>query len=195
MALTTVNKLKTVWLNDQSTVNDTRYAVLISQAEAIINSICKQPVNGTAVAHDFMPEVKGNSVHLLHYSVPVVLNSLQYRELPTDSWTTASGATAFTTGGVTSIYFGDTFTANFYRANLTVGYDGTTHTVPRDLESVCCEMVVDLFKMTDFGGRENRFGLTQIANNEGGTTQTTVFKDMTSRFRRKLLPWVLRSWL
>lgn len=195
MALTTVNKLKTVWINDQSTVNDTRYAMLISQAEALINSICKQPVTGVAVAHDFMPEVKGNAVHMLHYSVPAVLMSLQYRNLPTDSWTTAVGATAFTNGGVTSIYYGEGFTENFYRANLTVGYDGTTHPVPADLENVCCEMVVDLFKITDFGGRENRFGLQQIANNEGGMTQTTTFRDLTNRFRGKLSKYILRSWL
>lgn len=195
MALTTVNKLKTLWLNDQSTVNDTRYKLLIAQAEEIINSICKQPINGKVVAYDFMPEQRGNRVHLLHYSVPVVMSSLQYRDLPTDSWTTATGATLFTNGGVTSIYYNEGFTANLWRANLTVGYDGTTNAVPADLEEVCSEMVLELFKFTDFGGRENRFGLQQIANNEGGMNQTTIFRDLTTRFRSKLMPYVLRSWL
>ena len=194
MALTTVNKIKTQWINDQSTVNDTRYKLLIGQAEAVINSICKQPVNGTAVAHDFIPE-RGNRVHLLHYTVPVQLVSLQYRDLPTDAWTTASGAVVFTSGGVTSIYYDEGFNAAMWRANLTVGYDGTVNAVPADLEEICCEMVVDLFKFSDFGGRENRFGIQQIATNEGGMTQTTIFRDMTARFRQRLAPYVLRAWL
>jgi hypothetical protein len=193
MALTTVNRLKTVWLNDQSSANDTRLAALITQAESIINNICRQPVTGQSVAYDFVGSQ--NRTHILHYTVPVVLASIQSRNNPYDSWTTITGPVVFSTGGVKSLYKDDSFTDVFYRANLTVGYDGTTHVVPAALEEICCEMVVDLLKMTDFGGRENRFGVSSIAVNQGGMTQTTVYKDLTTRFRQRLLPYTTMGML
>jgi hypothetical protein len=175
MALTTVNKLKTVWINDQSSANDSRLASLITQSESIINNICKQPVTGQAVAYDFVGD--GNRVHLLHYTVPVVMNSIQERDNPYDAWSTITGPVVFNTGGVTSLYKDDGFVKVFYRANLTVGYDGTTNAV------------VELFKMTDFGGRENRFGVQSIAVNQGGMTQTTVYRDLMARFKSRLRPY------
>jgi len=187
MALTTVNKLKTVWINDQSSANDSRLASLITQSESIINNICKQPVTGQAVAYDFVGD--GNRVHLLHYTVPVVMNSIQERDNPYDAWSTITGPVVFNTGGVTSLYKDDGFVKVLYRANLTVGYDGTTNAVPADLEEIASEIVVELFKMTDFGGRENRFGVQSIAVNQGGMTQTTVYRDLMARFKSRLRPY------
>lgn len=193
MALTTVTKLKTVWINDQTNANDSRLAALITQAEGIINGICRQPVTGKTVAHDFVGD--SNRVHMLHYTVPVVLNSLQGRDNPYDAWETVTGPVLFTSGGVTSIYKDDSFTQVLYRANLTVGYDGTTNAVPADLEEICSEIVVELFKFTDFGGRENRFGVQSIAVNQGGQTQTTVYRDLTNRFKSRLRPYTTMGML
>jgi len=187
MALTTVNKLKTIWINDQSSANDARLGALITQAEGIVNSICRQPVTGKAVAYDFVGDQ--NRVHMLHYTVPVVLNSIQERDNPYDSWTAVTGPVVFATGGVQSLYKDDGFVKVFYRANLTVGYDGTTHAVPADLEEIASEIVVELFKMSDFGGRENRFGVQSIAVNQGGMTQTTVYRDLMMRFKSRLRPY------
>jgi hypothetical protein len=145
------------------------------------------------VAYDFVGTQ--NRTHILHYTVPVVLASIQSRNNPYDSWTTITGPVVFSSSGVKSLYKDDGFTDVFYRANLTVGYDGTTHQVPAALEEICCEMVVDLLKMTDFGGRENRFGVSSIAVNQGGMTQTTVYKDMMTRFRQRLLPYTTMGML
>ena len=51
------------------------------------------------------------------------------------------------------------------------------------------EIVVELFNMSDFGGRENRFGVQSIAVNQGGMTQTTVYRDLMARFKSRLRPY------
>jgi hypothetical protein len=97
--------------------------------------------------------------------------------------------------GVYQVYYETGLTTGYlWRVNATVGFDGTTHVVPKDVENVCEEMVVELFKFTDFAGRENRLGLRSVASTEGGVMTTTIYKDLTDRFRSKLSRYIARVW-
>ena len=121
---------------------------MIAQATSIIKGICKQPVDGEAISFEFAGTRE--RTYLLPYTVPLVLSSVQYRGTPDEAWTTVTGVIAYKTDGVWSLYYEGNFGIGLWRANLAVGYDGTTHAVPGDLESVCSEMVVELWKNTDF---------------------------------------------
>lgn len=193
MALTTTNKIKTGWINIPDASQDARITGLIGQATAIINGICKQPVSGESVGFEFTGNLE--RVYLLPYTVPVVLTSLQYRATPDVAWTTVTGGFVYKADGVWHVYLETSFTTGLWKANMTIGYDGTTNAVPADLESVCSEMVVELWKNTDFAGRENRFGLQSVAQSQGGQTQTTTYRDLSNRFRSRLAPYILRAWL
>lgn len=192
MALVTVQEIKTSYLNVGDSSSDTRILTLIGQAGSIIKGICKQPIEQETIALDFV----GNKTqtHLLPYTIPVTLTSLQYKENVDDAaWTTATGAIVVKADGVYQVYYDEGLNYVLWRANLTVGY--TDATAPADLKSVCSEMVVELFKNTDYSGRENRLGLQSVASSEGGTTTTTIYKDLTSRFRQRLAPYIVRAWL
>lgn len=193
MALTTVNKLKTQWVNIPDASQDGRLSALIVQAGAIIKGICKQPVDSEAVGFEFTGTRERS--YVLPYTVPVVLTSVQYRASPTEAWQTVTGAIVYKADGVYHLYYEGTFDAGLWKANLTVGYDGTTYPVPADVETVCSEIVVELWKNTDFAGRENRFGLASVAQSQGGQTQTTTYRDLNTRFRQRLAPYILRAWL
>jgi hypothetical protein len=193
MALTTVNKIKTQWINIPDSTQDARITGLISQSSAIIKGICKQPIDAETVAFEFYGTRERS--YVLPYTVPVVLTSLHYRALPTDAWTAVTGAIVYKADGVWHVYYEGTLEPGLWKATMTVGYDGTTNAVPADLESVCSEMVVELWKNTDFAGRENRFGLASVAQSQGGQTQTTAYRDLSSRFRSRLSPYILRAWI
>ncbi|HBB26309.1 MAG TPA: hypothetical protein DCZ59_08600 [Bacteroidetes bacterium] len=193
MPLTTTNKLKTTYINIPDSSQDARLTSLIGQATAIIKGICKQPVDGEAVGFEFAGTLE--RTYLLPYTVPVVLTSLQYRATPDVAWTTVTGGFVYKADGVWSLYYEGGLTTGLWKANMTIGYDGTTNAVPADLESVCSEMVVELWKNTDFAGRENRFGLASVAQSQGGQTQTTTYRDLSIRFRQRLAPYIMRAWL
>jgi hypothetical protein len=132
--------------------------------------------------------------YILPYTVPVTLTSLQYKEHVDDAtWTTATGAIVVKADGVYQVYYAEGLNYVLWRANVTVGY--TDANTPADIKSVCSEMVVELFKNTDYSGRENRIGLQSVASSEGGTTVTTVYRDLTNRFRARLAPYIVRAWL
>jgi hypothetical protein len=192
MALVTVSEIKTSYLNIGDSTQDTRILWFILQAGLIIKGICKQPIETETVALDFV----GNRMqtYLLPYTVPVTLTSLQYKEHVDDAtWTTATGAIVVKADGVYQVYYAEGLNYVLWRANLTVGY--TDANTPADIKSVCSEMVVELFKNTDYSGRENRIGLQSVASSEGGTTVTTVYRDLTNRFRARLAPYIVRAWL
>lgn len=194
MALTTAAKIRATWLNISDNSQDARLGVLIAQAEAIMKSICKQPLASEAVAYEFTGD--GLQTRILPYTVPVSLSSLQYKASPTDAaWTTATGAIVVKTEGINQIYLENGLTAGYlWRMNATVGYDGATFAVPRDLEATCEEITIELFKSTDFSGRENRFGIDTLSTTEGGMVQTTKYRDLMDSFRGKLSPYIVRFW-
>lgn len=189
MALLTVTELKANWLNIGDSSQDTRLAALINQAGAIIDGICKQPIVQDSSVFEFVGTHE--QVQILPYTVTTTLTSLQYKEEPDDAaWQTASAGIIVRTEGVYQVYLKDGLTYPLWRVNTTVGF--TDATCPYDIKSVCGEMVLELFKNTDFSGRENRFGLQSVASAEGGTTTTTIYKDMTARFKQRLSPY--RVW-
>lgn len=192
MALITVTELKSQWLNIGDSSQDTRLQALINQAGAIIDGICKQPIVQQTGPYDFIGS--NTQVQLLPYTVTTSLSSLQYKEKLTDAnWTTATGAIIVRADGVYQVYYEDGLQHPVWRANVTVGF--TDSTCPYDIKSVCGEMVLELFKNTDFSGRENRIGLQSVASAEGGTTTTTIYKDLSSRFRSRLAPYIVRAWI
>lgn len=192
MALLTVTELKANWLNIGDSSQDTRLQALINQAGAMIDGICKQPIVQATGPYDFIGS--HHQTQLLPYTVTTTLSSLQYKEDVLDAaWTTATGAIIVKADGVYQVYYEDGLTYPVWRANVTVGY--TDATCPYDIKSVCGEMVLELFKNTDFSGRENRLGLQSVASAEGGTTTTTIYKDLTTRFRSRLAPYIVRAWL
>lgn len=193
MALQTVTEIKTVWLNIGDNSQDTRLLSLIGSVSRIVKGICKQPIDAEILQIDFVGT--GKQTYLLPYTVPVQLVSLQYKTEPTAAnWQTATGAIILKIDGVWHLYYEPGLDAVLWRVNATVGYDDINHAVPSDVKEVAAEMVIELFKMTDYGGRESRFGVNSIANAEGGTTQTTQYRDMTGRFRQRLAPYILRAW-
>ena len=192
MALLTVTELKANWLNIGDSSQDTRLQALINQAGAMIDGICKQPIVQATGPYDFIGS--NGQTQLLPYTVTTTLLSLQYKEDVLDAaWTTATGAIIVKADGVYQVYYEDGLTYPVWRANVTVGY--TDATCPYDIKSVCGEMVLELFKNTDFSGRENRLGLQSVASAEGGTTTTTIYKDLTARFRSRLAPYIVRAWI
>jgi hypothetical protein len=194
MALTTAAKIRGSWLSISDTTQDARLGVLIAQAESIIDGICRQPIAAASVTYDFTST--GERVYVLPYTVPVVMSSLQYKTDPSDAnWTTVTGAIVTKVDGVWQIYLEGGLTRTYlWRMNATVGYDGVTHTIPKDVENVCEEMTVELFKMTDFSGRDNRLGLRSVASTEGGVMTTTIYRDLNDRFRAKLSRYIARVW-
>lgn len=194
MALTTAAKIRATWLNISDNSQDARLGVLIAQAEAIMKSICKQPLASEAVAYEFTGD--GLQTRILPYTVPVSLSSLQYKASPTDAaWTTATGAIVVKTEGINQLYLEDGLTSGYlWRMNAAVGYDGATFAIPKDLEATCEEITIELFKSTDFSGRENRFGIDTLSTTEGGMVQTTKYRDLMDSFRGKLSPYIVRFW-
>lgn len=194
MALTTAAKIRATWLNIGDSSQDTRLGVLIGQAEAMMKGICKQPLASEAVTYEFTGD--GLQTRILPYTVPVVLTSLQYKANPTDAaWTTATGAIVVKTEGVNQVFLENGITAGYlWRVNATVGYDGSTYAIPKDLETTCEEITIELFKATDFSGRENRFGIETLSTTEGGAVQTTKYVSLMESFRGKLSPYIVRFW-
>ena len=190
MALTTAEAIRASWLIVDSTTHDTRLGVLIAQATEIMESICKQPLDVTSVER--ITAGNGGTLWMVPYTSPVTLTTLKYKnELDDAAWTAVTGAVVVKIDGVQYVYLGGGFTQPWYQFTLSVGYSP----VPDDLANVCSEMVVELFKMTDYNRGESRFGLNQIGGGEGGITQTTQYRDLTERFARKLSPYKLRVWL
>lgn len=189
MALTTASAIRTNYLNIADTSQDSILTALIAQATSIIESITMQPID--AVSTDIYFQGNGSRYHSLTYTVPVSLSTLSYKLEPDDaSWTSVSGAVVYESDNLTRLYYGNGFTYPFWKATCTVGYS----MIPNDIVNICSEITVDLFNSTDFGGGDNRFGLASLASSEGGITATTVYKDMYSRWRTKLLPYIRRTW-
>lgn len=85
--------VKSDWLEIEanSTTHDAAIDRFIQQAEKIIDGYCRQPITeeyGKTIYFNGHCGIWHNS----HYTVPITLTSLSYRELPTDSWTATSGA-------------------------------------------------------------------------------------------------------
>ena len=128
-----------------------------------------------------------------YVKVPVSLTTLAYRDEQDDSYTTITGAVVYVADGLTSIYAPNAFANRWYKATCAVGY--TSSDAPASLVHVISEMVHEMYKATDFGGKDNRFGVASIATSEGGTTMTTALLDMRPRFALRLSPWKVRLWL
>lgn len=190
MAITTNTQIKTNYLNISGSTYDSILTALIAQAESIMKSMCYQPLSvETGMILEFTGN--GSTEHLLSYTVPVSLTSLEYKEKPSDaSWTSVTGAVAYKADDVQRLYLEEGFVYPFYRATADIGYS----TVPDDLVNICSEMVVELFKATDYTDSDNRFGLASLATNEGGMSATTTYRDMMARYKDKLKKYKRRSW-
>jgi len=190
MAITTALALRTNYLNIPDGSQDAILTALISQAQSMMKSICMQPLEQTAIEETFTGT--GTMYKSLSYTVPVTLSTLSYRLLPSDLWSSVAGGVIYTSDNLTRLYYGDGLTARFWKADLSVGW--SSGSMPADLINICSEITLELFAATDFGGGENRMGLQQLSETAGGVVQTTVYRDLMTRYRRKLAPYILRVW-
>ena len=190
MAITTALALRTNYLNIPDGSQDAILTALIGQAQSMMKSICMQPLEQTAIEETFTGT--GTMYKSLSYTVPVTLSTLSYRLLPSDSWSSVAGGVIYTSDNLTRLYYGDGLTARFWKADLSVGW--SSGSMPADLINICSEITLELFAATDFGGGENRMGLQQLSETTGGVVQTTVYRDLMTRYRRKLAPYILRVW-
>jgi len=192
--LTTVAALKANYLNIAVTETglDAMIAVWLTNVQEIASKICGQPLVSIAVVHDWENVDGGVSYFLPYIKNAVTITSLQYRQLPSDSFTTQASPVVYKSQGLQRIYNPDNYTYTFYRANITVGFTDTT--APSDLVHIISEMVTDVMKQTPFAGGDNRFGVSSLAVSEGGTTRTTVYKDLLPRWTKLLAPWKVHSW-
>lgn len=194
MALTTIARIKADYLNIGAgdTTYDTQITNWLAAAESIAKDICGQPLAQETVTHEWT--TRGGTTYVLPYvKVPVTLTSLHYRDEQDDSYTSITGAVVYKADGMHSIFAPNAFANRWYKATCAVGYISTD--APASLVNVISEMVHEMYKSTDYGGKDNRFGISSVATTEGGTTSTTVLADMSKKFRTRLMPWKVRGWL
>lgn len=190
MPITTPAALRANYLNIPDSSQDTILTALIAQSQKMMESITMQPLEQASLTEYF--DGTGSMYWTIPYTVPTTISGLAYRVLPSDNWTTVSGAVVYTSDKLQRLYYGDGLTAKFWRANLSVGW--SSGSMPADLINICSEMTLELFAATDYGGGQNRFGLASLAEAQGGITSTTVYRDMMSRYHAKLRPYILRLW-
>jgi len=118
--LLTVQEIKSDWIeideNDDS--HDASIERYIRQASAVINGFCRQPIDEVLSKEILFDGCTGHTWYSTGYTVPIEIVSLQYRELPTDSWTTATGAVVHKG----RIYYDQGFVYPQYRLLLNAGY-------------------------------------------------------------------------
>lgn len=195
MAITTIANIKANYLGLTDSGKDSVLTAMLTQATSLAESICHQPLDAQTVVYDFSGD--GSQAHVVPFTTPVQLSTLQYKQLPTDAaFTSVTGAVAFKADHLWHLYYEDAFTYTLWRATLTVGYDGSTYAVPADLVNIVSEMVVDLYRNTNHTAKENRFGLTSVSVSDGaGMTTTTVLADMRKRWKDKLKPYTRKVYL
>lgn len=118
--LLTVAEIKSDWIeiDENDTSHDAAIERYIRQASAVVSGFCKQPIDEVLSKEILFDGCSGSLWHSMGYTVPVELVSLEYRELPTDSWTTATGAVVHKS----KIYYDQGFIYPQYRLLINAGY-------------------------------------------------------------------------
>lgn len=190
--ITTIANIKANFLNITGSDLDTTLTAYLAQAEELASKIVGQPLVEQSVTRDWHNDMAGMSYFLPYIKNTIVLTSLQYRDLPDESFSTQSGAVLYKSGGLTRIYNPLGYSYGFYRANLVVGF--TTATAPADLVAVISEMVMEMLKATSLAGGDSRFGVTSLAQGESDVTRTTIYANLRPRFEKMLAPWKVTAW-
>lgn len=146
----------------------------ISKVESQIVDMVGQNIDSTT--SDVIFKGNGKTRHLLLNKPVTDLNSLSYRAVPTDDWTTITSTdyTLYEADSVYWIYYNSFYSSYEYKANITYGYD----TIPEPVKMVAIEMVTD--KLLDSNilnlNEGFRHGLSARAEGVNGYTGTTSFK-------------------
>lgn len=146
----------------------------ISETENDILNKLGQEVESTTADVIIMGTGKSQALLLNH---PVTaINTLSYRAVPTDSWTTVDSDdyTLYKADTCDFIYY-NSFTKGYqYKVNITYGYGS----VPDAIKSVAVEMVTDKLLNSNASPLPEAFrhGIAQRAESTNGFTGTTTLK-------------------
>jgi hypothetical protein len=182
MALTTKALIKSDWLNiaTADTTSDALIDRLIAAVEDEVVSICGQPVEQTSTVWNFTGN--GTATVRTPYTVPHTLTSVEYRDDPSESWTTEATCYAYQVGDSWHIYNDAVYSRSFYRATITLGYT----TLPDDIVVCANEMVKELYLTTKFAADVDRFGVASISTGAGGQTVTVALQAMRPKVVERL---------
>ena len=146
----------------------------ISEVESNILNMLGQEVESTTADVIIIGNDRDKALLVNH---PVTaINTLSYRAIPTDDWTTidSDDYQLFKTETCDFIYYSSFFKGYQYKVNITYGYN----TVPDAIKGVAVEMTVDKLlnsRNTPFND-DNRHGISQRAESVNGFTGTTTLK-------------------
>lgn len=194
MAYLTTAILKSDWLKLTAGTDATLDPILtrhLATAEAEVKAICNQPIEAETVTRYFIGEGQGELK--LYYTVPVTVTTLKYRDTPTDSWTTVSSADYVVRTrqyGKTLWIESEFYNGREYELVASVGY--ATADVPRDVQTCAYELAKELYLMTPYAGKADRFGVSGTTEGQGGTSFSQAFKAMRAEVEQKLTPY--RVW-
>ena len=93
--ITTIANIKANFLNITGNDLDTTLTAYLAQAEELATKIVGQPLVEQSVTRDWHNDMAGMSYFLPYIKNTIVLTSLQYRDLPDESFSTQSGAVLY----------------------------------------------------------------------------------------------------
>ena len=184
MAIITNTDVKS-YLKIDNSAHDTQIDNFILACQKQCEKYCNQPFESQSF--DFYFRGLGADTYVLPYKPVTALNSLSYRNSPTDAWTSeASGDIAlFEERSAKIIFNASGFAYNvFHKANITSGY--TFLNMPADLKQIVVEMVAVMYHESQLTG-DGRLAVDTVAKGFAGETETTKFLDLWQTKWKELL--------
>ena len=190
----TLAEVKSSIIKTTSNDLDAQITGWIAIANRRIKSICRQPILQESIDYTFV----GNDrqVRLAHVTTvlgPITL--VQYRGNPFNGYQTQTtiDVSSFNIEGVYYFYREGTFTSDLiWKLTMLTGF--SINDVPKDIKTVCGEMIYQLFKESPFATDVRVLGLTSYQKNiggVGGTVITSTFENQVPRWERILEPYTI----
>lgn len=168
------------------TTNDTLYHSFIDEANVFINNYLRYNVESGSRTIEFMisDTLDSGSSYIINDKNITAITTLKGKSNVLDSWVTVSSDnyTYFTNNHLTYLHNN----AGFSKINQLVYTAGYT-TIPDTIKAVCIEYC--FMKIRESGIGKNILGISQIAENHNGISQTTQFKDLTAKWYGMLQPY------
>lgn len=184
--ITQLNRVKEY--NDIDTLTTEYDGILTNLACSVDSMIIRylgSEVNAQNVEYNFISEYSQNT-YLLPYIKINAITSVQYRQKPTDSYTTIGVNEYALLQNPYRLYY-DTFVPGYeYKVALNVGYSDSS--MPCDLIQCATEIVSIKFKESDVraGKLEGRLGVKTINTQSSGGTANLTFEDVWEKWKREL---------
>lgn len=168
------------------TTNDTLYDSFIHEATVFINNYLRYNVESGSRTIEFMisDTLDSGSSYIINDKNVTAITTLKGKSNVLDSWVTVSSDnyTYYTTNHLTYLHNN----AGFSKINQLVYTAGYT-TIPDAIKAVCIEYC--FMKIRESGIGKNILGISQVAENHNGISQTTQFKDLTAKWYGMLQPY------